>query len=173
MNSINHKKLIMVSILFLLLHNTLSLSNTETEDSVLNQIKKSIVFLGTVDEKGEKQFFATGFLVNIQEVYHLVTAKHVVMEQRDGKFTGKLHDDNLYVFFNKKDKSIGVRSIKNIKSEHGVDWIFHEDNEVDIAIIPFGLDVKSDDVKTIPENLFLSTNKLAELYDVFFFVLST
>ena len=67
-----------------------------------------------------------------------------------------------------KDGTVGSRSIDQIKKSIAVNWIFHENDDVDIALIPFGLDPQKDDVKTIPENLFLRSDKLFELYDVFF-----
>jgi len=135
---------------------------------LISEIKKAIVFLGNISEKGELQINATGFLVNIQGIFHLITAKHVVMEIKDGKFTNRLIDDGMCAFFNRKDEKIGFRPIEFIKKDFGVKWIFHENEDVDIAIIPFGLDPQKDDVMTIPENLFLTADRLFELYDVFF-----
>lgn len=71
-------------------------------------------------------------------------------------------------FFNSKDGKIASRSIEEIKKNFSVDWIFYENKEVDIAIIPFGLDTQKDDVMTIPDNMFIPTERLFELYDVFF-----
>ncbi len=151
------------------------LSNTvfaqQKEDSMKDikaSINKSVVFRGTLSEKKQMQFSATGFLVQIQGIFHLVTAKHVVMKREADRFSGVLCDDNLYVFFNTKDKHIALRSIKEIKTNN-VHWIFHDNNDVDIALIPFALDVANDDVKVIPDSLFLqNTDSLFELYDVFF-----
>lgn len=50
-------------------------------NTLINQIKKTIVFLGTLEQKNDKQTInikATAFLVKIKTMYHLVTAKHVV-----------------------------------------------------------------------------------------------
>ena len=132
--------------------------------ALINEIKKTIVFLGKITEKKEIQFHATGFLVNIQNTFHLVTAKHVVVNPRTGKFI----DSGTSAFFNLKGEGFGSRSLDEIKKNFAVNWIFHENKDVDIAIIPFGLDPQKDDVKTIPDNLFLSTDGLFELYDVFF-----
>jgi len=130
---------------------------------LIGQIKKTVVFLGKTTQKKE-QFYATGFLVEIQNIFHLVTAKHVVVDPKSGDFT----DSGMLVFFNQKDGKIGSRSIDEIKRIMGVNWIFHENKDVDIAIIPFGLDPQKDDVKTIPDDMFLNTDRLFELYDVFF-----
>lgn len=131
--------------------------------NLIDEIRKTIVFLGKTTQKGAIQFYATGFLLNIHNVFHLATAKHVVVDPKTGDFT----DSGMLVFFNLKDGNIGSRSVDGIK-KFGVHWIFHENKDVDIAVIPFGLDTKVDDVKTIPDNLFLGTERLFELYDVFF-----
>jgi hypothetical protein len=132
--------------------------------SLINDLKRTIVFLGTINEKKEYQYYATGFLLDIKDEFHLVTAKHVV---RDSK-TGDIKDKDMIAFFNLKDGTIGHRPISDIKNAFSVDWIFHESSEVDIAIIPFGVDLEKDDVRTIPESIFLTSDKLFELYDVFF-----
>ena len=106
---------------------------------------------------------ATAFLVNINNVFHLVTAKHVVYNNK----TGLISDDEMYMFFNTMDGAIMARSICDIKKMLKIDWIFHEDSNVDVAIIPFGLD-ENDDVLFIPDNTFLSADQLYEVHDIFF-----
>jgi len=132
--------------------------------SLVDEIKKTVVFLGEIDKEGKPRFYATGFLVSVQNIYHLLTAKHVVADME----TGKLQDDGMLIFFNSKDGRIDARSMENIKQEFNVDWIFHENAEVDVAIIPFGLDPQKDNVKVVPDNLFLLSDRIFELYDVFF-----
>ena len=131
--------------------------------NLLVESKKTVVFLGGISEK-KPQFYATGFLVGINEIVHLITAKHVVVDIE----TGKTKDINMRVFFNLKSMGIGMRPIKEIKKKFGVNWVFHENAEVDIAVIPFGLDPQKDDVKVIPDNLFLTPDRLFEIYDIFF-----
>jgi len=135
---------------------------------LIRQTKKTIVFLGAINEKGKIQLRATGFLVMIQNVFHLVTAKHVIMETKGGKFTGKFIDNNMFALFNMKDGHTGLRSISQIKSKYGANWIFHQDENVDIAIIPFPLDLKKQDVMVIPDKMFLTADRVFELYDVYF-----
>jgi len=132
--------------------------------AIIEQIRKSVVFLGKRTDKEDPQPYATGFLLDIHNVFHLATAKHVVVDPRTGEFI----DSEMQVVFNLKDGKIGLRSVDEIKSRFGVNWLFHESEEVDIAIIPFGLDPQEDDVKTIPDYLFCGTDRLFELYDVFF-----
>ena len=135
----------------------------------IDQIKKTTIFLGELNTKGEPEYKATGFLVSIKNVFHLVTAKHVVMENVNGKFTGKMIDSNLYVFFNTNDGKLRIRSLAEIKLKYKFSWIFYPNNEnVDIAIIPFDLNIQNDNVKVIPEELFLDTDRLFEIYDIYF-----
>ena len=75
MNTKIPKKLIAVLILLLLLHNITVFSKTEEKDIPINQIKKSVVFLGKVNEEGKPKPYATGFLVKVQKIYHLVTLR--------------------------------------------------------------------------------------------------
>jgi len=131
---------------------------------LLNEIKKTVVFLGKTTEEENNQLYATGFLVSIRNIFHLTTAKHVVVDPK----TDKLIDDKMMAFFNLKNGSIGSRSIDQIKKNLGVSWMFHENKDVDIAMIPFGLDPQNDDVKIIPENMFLAADRLFEVYEVFF-----
>jgi hypothetical protein len=131
---------------------------------LINQIKKTTVFLGVQTSGGGFQFRATGFLLNIQGIFHLATAKHVVVDPT----TGEWLDADTSVFFNLKGGGVGSRHLKSLKKTFGVEWLFDENKKVDIAIIPFGLEVEKDDVMTIPDNLFFATDNLFELDDVFF-----
>lgn len=131
---------------------------------LIGEIKKTVVFLGKENEKGEPEFSATGFLLGVEGIVHLTTAKHVVTDRQTGQFI----DNGMLVFFNLKDGGFGARPIGHMKQRFGVDWIFHERDDIDIAIIPFGLDPEKDDVKSIPDKLFLTADSLFELYDIFF-----
>lgn len=154
-------------------------------DLINNQLKKTVVFIGKIDTvriisvdinahkvdtiiREEPNYYATGVLVGVQNIFHLITAKHVVVEKKDGVFTNKLSDDGLYIFFNSTKEVIAKRSIGWIKKEIGVNWIFHENSEVDIAIIPIVRDREKDDVKIIQNSLFLESEGIFELDDVFF-----
>ncbi len=129
-------------------------------------IEKNIVFLGTIDN-GNPTIFATGFLLEVEGFYHLITAKHVIVKQESGKLTNEPIDSNLIAFIHDKSGGIVTRSISDIKSM-GVKWIFHENSQVDIAVIPFPLNVKNEDFAVIPQTLFLPVDELYETYDVFF-----
>jgi hypothetical protein len=74
----------------------------------------------------------------------------------------------MLVFFNSIDGSIQARSLDDFKNNFGLRWIFHNNREVDIGMIPFPVDLEHDDLKTVPDNLFLSSDNYYEIYDVFF-----
>lgn len=131
--------------------------------ALISDFKKTVVFLGRSTEKGT-QFSATGFLVRIQNIFHLVTAKHVVINPENDNFI----DGGMLVYFNLKNGTIGSHPIDGIKEHFSVSWIFHKNKDVDIALIPFGLDAENDDVKTISDHMFLTGDRLCEIYDVFF-----
>lgn len=131
---------------------------------IVQDSKKTIIFLGTVEGKDKIVFNATGFLVQVQGYYHLLTAKHVIADRN----TGKLRDEDMYAFFNLRDGRMAARKIKDLKKVSNADWIFHENPQVDIAVMPFPVDLQTDDVKFVPENLFTPPEGIFELYDVFF-----
>jgi len=130
---------------------------------LIDERKKTVVFLGNFNEKGQPQFFGTGFLSQIDRVTHLITAKHVIRDEKTGNPT-----NNQTVFFNTKDGKIRSTCVQDMKKLLGVDWIFHADPSVDIAMIPFALDERNDDVLTMQNSLFMKTSDLYENYDVFF-----
>lgn len=134
----------------------------------IDQVKTTVVFLGVVDEKGNPNYKGTACVLQVSGIFHLLTAKHMVVEQKDGAFTGKRIDQDLVIFFNRTDGSVGKRAIQTLKTDFKVDWIFHHDDRVDLALIPFGIDLKSDDVRAIPDDLFLGPEALHELDEVFF-----
>lgn len=130
-------------------------------------LKQTTVFLGTI-ENNQVSFQATGFIVEISNILHLITSKHVIMENVNNKFTGKLLDSNMVIFYNLKTNKKYFKSIKEIKEKYKCNWIFHENENVDIAIIPIELNQLTDDVVIIPSDMFLSPSEILETYDVFF-----
>jgi hypothetical protein len=99
-----------------------------------------------------------------QSIYHIATAKHVIFNSEKNEIS----DQDLFVFYNLKNGSLKSVPISIIKKEHNVDWVFHKNAQVDIALIPFPLDTATDDIMTIPDSIFLSADKVLETYDVFF-----
>ncbi len=126
-----------------------------------NKYEKDIVRI--LDRALRPEFYATGFLIKVQDIFHLVTAKHVVFDIK----TEKMLDDELQVFFNLKEGNYSKRSIESIK-EMDIKRIFHEDKNVDVALIPFAIDIKKDDIKIILDKMFYPINEIMELYEVLF-----
>jgi hypothetical protein len=163
------KVFILITILFLFL-SILSYSMAQKDIAeghlfnLVNNINRTVVFLGDINKEGNPRFYATGALVKVQNIYHLITAKHVVLDRETGDFK----DDKMLVFFNSKDGDIMSRPIENAKRDLDASWIFHTNPEVDIAIIPFGIDENKDDVLVIPDELFLLSSNIFELDDIFF-----
>src|SRR5258708_211031 len=119
-----------------------------------DQLRHTVVFLG----RGVGETFVglgTGFLINSEGINCLVTAKHVAFAAPD-----------LAAYVGRKDGSIERRLLADVKTKWSVEWVAHPAG--DVAIIPFPIDDKGDDVRVIQDSLFLPFEEVAELYDVFF-----
>ncbi len=132
--------------------------------SYLEDIKKAVVFFGTEDQHGRPEFHATGVLVSVDDILHVVTARHVVTGS--GVPPGRSQD--LIIFFNRKNGTLGRRSVGSIQRLLGGRRIFNPDPGVDLAMIPFAKDPSNDDVKSLAESLFLSADRLYETAGIFF-----
>jgi hypothetical protein len=130
---------------------------------LLDQIRKAVVFIGTDDAPGFSGIIATGFLIAVDGVVHLVTAKHVVSDRE----TGKRHDSQLIVHVNDRRGGVIRQPLETIRKTYGVDWVFHRRQAADVAMIPFAIDEKHEDVAPIPLALFADIDDLHELDDVF------
>jgi|GEM_PF-988776 len=141
--------------------------------------KQNIVILGQIDSVLQKQnqkidtllvpkFFGTGFLVEIDGFYHLVTAKHVVVNSDSfGNLEEKANGKEIFGFYYDKSGQVQYRSLDTIKKKFKVDWVFHSNPKVDIAIIPFAIN-DNDNLKIIPHKDFLDTKSIFETYQVYF-----
>ncbi|KKN31890.1 hypothetical protein LCGC14_0819340 [marine sediment metagenome] len=128
------------------------------------QTKKSIAFMGEFIQNKMRPY-ASGFFISVQGLTYLVTAKHVIYDNN----SNSLKDGNLNVFtVSKIENTIYREPLSRIKTNFNVDWIFHENKEVDLAIIPFASDPGKTDVLRIPQNLFVKIDQLFELDEVFF-----
>ena len=134
---------------------------------LVQQVRKAVVFLGRADQQGKVQILGTGSLLRVGGVYHLLTAKHLLLSTPTVP-TSTVNDRSLVALLNRRDGSLGLRAIDRIKQDHNVDWIFHPSQDVDLAILPFPIDEKGDDIKTIPESAFFGPEGVFELYEVFF-----
>jgi len=138
--------------------------------SMLDKIKKSVVFIGRIDEDRtdgvrREKICATGFLVRIAGTAYLVTARHVIFRKVEG---GGLEekDEDLCAFLNLKIGRPIATPFKNIKKT-GARWICHDDPSIDIAIIPFALGNEYDAV-CIEINMSEKMDNLVELDEVIY-----
>lgn len=113
------------------------------------------------------RFFGTGFLVEIDSIFHLVTAKHVVNSDSYGNMDTKPSEKEIFGFYYNNKGQVQYKSLDTIKAKFNVNWIFHSDPIVDIAIIPFTI-FSNDNLKIIPQSDFLGTKSLFETYQVYF-----
>lgn len=155
-------------IFFLVFSACIPAARADLSRADVEEVQKTVVFLGVFGENKEPVYRGTGFFVRTGSLYQLVTAKHVVMEYKDGRFTGNLTDEGLFFFLNNKNGNIGARSLQVLKQKYALKWIFHEDPAVDLAMIPLQLDRDIEEFKTIPESLFLEEEALYETQQVFY-----
>ena len=113
--------------------------------------QKTVVYIGqeiVKENKVDKIQIGTGALLQVSGIFCLITCKHVILDEN-----GSLRK-NMFCAFNSKTGNIIYRKIDDIKSKFNVEWYFHKNKDVDIAIVVFGLDPNNDDVKTIDETAF-------------------
>ncbi len=123
---------------------------------LISQIKESTIFLGYMNNS-EPVFSGTGFLIQVDDVFYLATAKHVVEKNYE----------KMYIFLNSNNFGINYKAITEILRQ-GWSWKKHGDNKVDIALLPFPL-APSDKSKFIPNDLFIrKISDIQELVDLFF-----
>ncbi|MGA2876994.1 MAG: trypsin-like peptidase domain-containing protein [Nitrososphaerales archaeon] len=130
---------------------------------ILEQVKKTVVFLGDGGGEVKPSFYATGCLLSFQGMTHLVTAKHVVIDNA----TQQERNPAMRVFYNNINGVGCARAIQDVRSQFGTDWVFHVNPDVDIAILPWGIDPSTDDLLTIPNEVFAKRDRLFQLYETF------
>jgi len=130
----------------------------------LTNVKKTMCYIGKINNNNEPIPIASGFFLEIQGIYHLTTAKHVIYNER----TNQVEDDHLFVFVNKKDGTLFAQPINSVRENLRVNWNFHENSQIDIAMMPFALNSKEWDIKVIAHNFFAGLSEVNELSDVFF-----
>lgn len=113
--------------------------------------------------KGSFHPFATGFFVVIDGINHIVTAKHVIQDEN-----GKFIDEETIVAFNQKTGVVGGRKIGELKRHDKVNWIVHDDPDVDLAILPIRIDSTNDDVMPISDKILLESEKIFETEEVIY-----
>jgi trypsin-like peptidase len=138
-------------------------------EPLIEQVKQAVVFLGRLHQQGKRQILeikATGCLLNIEGINHLLTVRHLLLSDPQAG-PQSVNDRNLVIMLNKKDGTVAYLKIEQVK-KHGAEWVFHPNPQVDLAVIPVLLNTKSEKITTIPESLFFGPEGLHELDDVFY-----
>lgn len=126
--------------------------------------QKTVVFIGQEvkrPDKTEKVQIGTGALLQVSGTFCLITCKHVIVDE-----SGNFRKD-LFVAYNSKTGTIIERKIEDTKKQFNVEWQFHSNADVDIAIMIFGLDTETDDIKVIDESSFSHLSDLEVAQDIF------
>ncbi len=129
--------------------------------------EKTIVHIERLikDDKGNDIFLpaGTGFVTEFETFNILVTCKHVIYDIHTNKYA-----PGIFISFNQKDGSLARRSLEDIQKAFQLDWTFHQDPTVDLAVIPFAIDFTRDDIKRAGKDLFEAFERLTEGEDIFF-----
>jgi S1-C subfamily serine protease len=60
------------------------------------------------------------------------------------------------------------RSFDEMKRSHGVEWLVLEDEKLDLAVIPYVIDEKNDEIRRMGRDLYESPDNLFEGDEIFF-----
>lgn len=122
--------------------------------------KKSVLYLGVEGKDKVPEFHGTGFLVSYKNYIYIVTAKHVVTGLYE-----KYKDEDITFFHNTKNGQGQVIKMDWIVRRTNSKWIYSE--KYDVAVMPYVL-MDQIDFRIIPEDFFITSDKLMELQDVFY-----
>ena len=132
--------------------------------------RETVVFLGELvppespspaDAPVTPSFFGTGFLIQVDDIFYVVTAKHVV----EG-FVKSGHDPERFVVgVNLRTGQGFLQPLVAIQRQFGVQWVLSPDT--DIAVHPFAVS-KDFNVRVVSKDSFLPKDAVGELQDVFF-----
>lgn len=104
-----------------------------------------------------------GFITECNNVNILVTCKHVIFDLFQKKF-----NENLYVSYNLKNGLRGRRKLEDIQKITPIGWVFHENEAVDLAVLPYLIDEVNDDIIRMGRTMYEPMDNLSEGDDVFF-----
>jgi len=140
---------------------------TNTRSWLPPEWHKTIVHIERLikDDKGNEVFLpiGTGFITEYENFNILITCKHVIFDLHLNTLIPKV-----FVSFNQKDGTLGRRSVEELKKAFQIDWQFHQNPGIDLAVIPFAIDFAKDDLKRAGKDLFEDFERLAEGEDIFF-----
>ncbi len=127
------------------------------------ELFKSIVSIGIKD--GSKiKLFGTGVLINYDNFVIISTLKSVIIKVSSF--------DDYYIFFSSSEGHTKSKRYSDIKKFTNLDWIFHPNEKVDLAVNFFLFNPKKDDVKVLPQKYFFLNGDIdigTEAYYLSFF----
>lgn len=125
------------------------------------ELLKSIIALG-IKEDSEKniKILGTGVLINFNNFVIITTLKSLIAKL--------LEFDDFYFFYFSIEGDIKSKKYSEIKDSIGLDWIYHPDEQVDLAVNFFPFDPKVDDIKIIPQKYFFLNRKIEIGTEIYF-----
>jgi len=153
----------------------LTFSESQAQSSKIIKYQRSLIIIGNsyISSNGKETkkifvFFGSGFLLDVDGITHLVTAKHVVKESIQLNLNSNITNDSLCAFYTKKDGTVGEMPLKEMQEKFQSQWIFHTNPEVDIAMLPCEFETSLDSVYIIQMKELIETKDLLELDPIFF-----
>lgn len=123
---------------------------------------KTIVLFELPDEKGGFSSHGTGVLLNYKQVFFLATCKHIVLKPSG------LPYEKLHATINKTDGTVSRKDIEAIHTAFKLQWFFHKNPDVDLALCPIAIEQGVEDIELIGENLFEDFANIPTGDDIFF-----
>lgn len=124
---------------------------------------KTIVLFELPNEKDELVPHGTGVLVNYNQIFILITCKHIALNpQTNEEYKG------LIVTLNTSDGQIARKSVSAIQEQFKLRWFYHSNESIDLAVSPIALEEGKDDFKLISLDLFEKFLNIPLGEDVFF-----
>ncbi len=143
---------------------------SKDKESIFFQAKKTVAFIFKVDDEKKVSPYGTGFFVSVpvekssdRVSGYFVTAKHVLQDEK-GNFLPEI-----VLRLNQRDGNATYAPYQ-LNPEN---ILLHEENEVDIAVIPIAPEQTTIDYKFIQHDListpeYIKQNQIEEGDDVFF-----
>ncbi len=113
---------------------------------ISDDLRKCVVFVGYEDNKesGNIKCIGTGFLLIYKELTHLVTVKHVALALGEHPFVVRAN--------------LARGGSENIPADQ-IEWFYHPDDNVDLAVIPFTLHIARFNALYLPETIIKSVGE--------------
>jgi V8-like Glu-specific endopeptidase len=124
---------------------------------------KTIVLFRLPNSVGDMVPHGTGVLLNVKNVFVLVTCKHLILDKKTGK---KIL--NLEAVVNRVDGTQSIKNIKTIQRQFDLKWFFHKNPDVDLAVSPIAIEEGKDDIKTFRFQDVAKAQNIHPGDDVFF-----